>query len=266
MSADPNKVSTYVIELKKHGIKVIPPSIYNSDFGFSIINNEVVFGLLAIKGVGYETVNKILTIRNTNGKFKNFLQAFALLSKNGIGIKTAELLIKVGAFDELLNGKTKLYLLENLQEIYTKSKTTTVDGNFIIQPMLKDVVEEKSVLESLEKEQEELLGVNFASSKVSLLLSEYKGEYKLVDLSTATASPLVSHCLVKLTKFNEIKTKKGDAMGFADIVDDSKSVSHLSIFPGVYEKIKDILKKDNYYIVTIKNDARGTTALSFKNI
>jgi DNA polymerase III alpha subunit len=52
-------------------------------------------------------------------------------------------------------------------------------------------------------------------------------------------------------------------MAFATVEDDTK-VASVVIFPGVYEKHKTILIKDNIFIMTVKADPKGLQALSLK--
>jgi DNA polymerase-3 subunit alpha len=261
-SAD--KIALYFDDAKNNNIKILPPSITKSIYNFSVKNGAVVFGLNAIKGIGNEIINKILNVRNTNN-FTSYTQAMMLLAKNGVGIKTIETLIKAGCFDELLNGKTRFYLIKNLEEIFTKSKTATTDGKVLIQPKLINVVPTTDDIELLSQEQFNLLGVNFSKGSFDKLVKDYTGGFDLETLIDATSKPIgqVSHILVKILKYREIKTKTGAAMAFAKISDDSKNMD-LTIFPGVYANAASILKNDNLYIITVKNDVRGLQALNIR--
>jgi len=59
-----DKVISYIEQAKQLGIKILPPSINDSAYSFSIKNSAIIFGFNSIKGIGNETINKILTIRN----------------------------------------------------------------------------------------------------------------------------------------------------------------------------------------------------------
>jgi DNA polymerase-3 subunit alpha len=243
----------------------LPPSINNSAYEFSIQKNGILFGLGAIKGIGQEIANKILQVRKNVVKFKDYLNAIALLSKNGIGAKTIELLIKAGCFDEFLIDKTKTYLLTNLEEIFNKSKTTTTDGKFIIDPQEVDVIETNEQKELLQKEQNDLLGVNFSAGEITKLLSSYTGEKELTLLNKGSFLPegSVFRCLAKLLSYKEIKTKTNLSMAFAKISDDTKTID-VTLFTGVYNNVKSMLYNEKLYIVTIKVGSKGLNALDFK--
>jgi DNA polymerase-3 subunit alpha len=103
-----DKIKGYVQYLKTKGIKLLPPSINDSQFEFSVHHKDIVFGLSAVKGLGISVITKIITAREkVGGAFKDYQHAIKELNDNGVGLKTIETLIKIGAFDCVLNGKTR---------------------------------------------------------------------------------------------------------------------------------------------------------------
>ena len=107
------KRSTYIQDLKKWDILIRPPCINLSKDDFSIersSDNEVAirYSVSALKNVGTDSINQIVSIRSTKGQFidmDDFLNKipYSLLTK-----KTFESLIKAGAFDCLENNRNKL--------------------------------------------------------------------------------------------------------------------------------------------------------------
>ena len=93
------KVSQYVLECKKMGIKVLPPDINESESSFSVKNGSIRFGLFAIKHVGSTVVDNIIQERNKNGRFKSFIDFCERLDGKELNKRTVESLIKCGAFD-----------------------------------------------------------------------------------------------------------------------------------------------------------------------
>lgn len=266
-SAD--KIAMYVADAKKCGINIYPPSIQDSHFNFSIKKSKIIFGFNAIKGIGRETINKILSIRNEqpNHEFKNMFYAIGLLANNSIGIKTIEILIKAGCFDCFLEkNQTRLFILKNLEEIFKASRLMKPNGEFIISPNLVEIIPTNEEILELQEEQFNLLGVNFAEHPVITIRNNYKGSETistLADVSNNTSGFI--HCFVVLDSFREIKTKTGLPMAFAKIEDDTK-VSDVVIFPGVYTKAKGIIKKGEIYLVCVKNAPRGLQLMSIKEI
>ncbi|MCQ2748259.1 MAG: hypothetical protein MJ223_03420 [Mycoplasmoidaceae bacterium] len=57
------KVANYLAEAKNNGIAILPPDINNSQVGFSIYNNKIIFGFASLKGIGSAGIEKIITAR-----------------------------------------------------------------------------------------------------------------------------------------------------------------------------------------------------------
>ena len=216
-SAD--KIAMYVADAKKCGINICPPSIQDSHFNFSIKKSKIIFGFNAIKGIGRETINKILSIRNQqpNHEFKNMFYAIGLLANNSIAIKTIEILIKAGCFDCFLEkNQTRLFILKNLEEIFKASRLMKPNGEFIISPNLVKIIPTNEEILELQEEQFNLLGVNFAEHPVVTIRNNYKGSETILTLANVSNNTSgFIHCFVVLDSFREIKTKTGLPMAFA---------------------------------------------------
>jgi DNA polymerase-3 subunit alpha len=260
-----DKISLYIQDARNLSINIVPPSINYSQYDFTIQNKTIVFGFNSIKGIGNETINKILEARSSvpNQKFTNYIQAIGKLCNSNIGLKATETLVKVGAFDELLKNESRYFLLKNLSEIYQKATTITTTGEFIIKPILKEVEETTAIQKQLDDEQFNLLGISFVEHPMIAIKQKYQGDYQIMDLIKAMNTHDVIHSLVTLVSYREIKTKTGQAMAFAKIEDDTKIID-VAVFPGVYEKVKGILSNNQHYVVTVRANERGFQALSFK--
>lgn len=129
-------------EIKKafDNINIRLPDVNNSrkEFTCDPVKNNIFWSLLKIKHVGEIVVNKILSERKNNGKFKS-LKDFIERSKiknSGINKRTVQVLILSGAFDILEKvrfPKERLELLKTwsllyktpLEEIYTKHQSNS---------------------------------------------------------------------------------------------------------------------------------------------
>ena len=68
-----SKLREFIEELKKLKIEIVKPSINKCFSDFRAINGKLVYGLGAIKNVGYEAVSNIVNERENNGKFKSLV-------------------------------------------------------------------------------------------------------------------------------------------------------------------------------------------------
>lgn len=58
-----NKLAAYIGECQRLGIKVLPPSVNESDLGFTVSGNNIRYGLLAIKNLGRAFIDQIIKER-----------------------------------------------------------------------------------------------------------------------------------------------------------------------------------------------------------
>ena len=99
--SDTAKISAYVSECKSLGVQVLGPSINHSTKGFSFTpNDQIVFGLDAIKGLGAAAVKAVIRARGKKD-FVDFVDFMSRCDGRRINRKGVEALIYAGAFDEL---------------------------------------------------------------------------------------------------------------------------------------------------------------------
>ena len=120
------KLSLFVEDAKKLGLKILQPCINKSSYEFLIEDNSssefgIRYSLSSIKNVGTDAIKKVVKIRDKDGEFKNiddFLNRvpFGLITK-----KSFESLIKSGAFDIIEANRNKLYKSIDLMLNYSHS-------------------------------------------------------------------------------------------------------------------------------------------------
>jgi DNA polymerase-3 subunit alpha len=95
-----DKVVKFVKECEYMNITLESPNINKSNYSFSVgKNNEVIYGLGAIKGVGKSIIEVILEERGLNGEFKSLDDILKRCENSKINKRVLEALIKSGAFD-----------------------------------------------------------------------------------------------------------------------------------------------------------------------
>lgn len=63
------KVAEYIAECRDMGIKLLPPDVNQSGADFTVVEEGIRFGLVALKGVGRAVVERLLAERRTGGPF-----------------------------------------------------------------------------------------------------------------------------------------------------------------------------------------------------
>lgn len=266
-----NKMSVYIVECQRLGISVLPPDINESKHGFSVSKNNIRYGLLAIKNLGRQFIDEIITERQSR-PYSSFYDFCKRLYGRNMNSRAIESLIKCGAFDTLGANRRQLLtvcktVLDDLEYVTKRN----LDGQLSFfdmensssktssQPVIPDL-KEFSKDELLHMEYE-IAGMYLSghpldeytkfsnavnADKTSDIISNDAGIY--FDGKKVTLVCLVSKIKTQLTKNNKI-------MAFATLEDRFGSMEAV-IFPNVYEKFALFLNEGNVVV------ARGS--LNFK--
>lgn len=97
-----DKVSLYVNDCRRNRIRVLPPDINLSDELFKIEGENLRFGLIAIKHIRKDAVERIIQRRNQTGEYRSVSDF--LFRNPDIDNRTCAVLLASGAFDSLHNG------------------------------------------------------------------------------------------------------------------------------------------------------------------
>ena len=94
------KITFFMEECKRMGIKVLGPDINESLKGFAVNSKgEIRFGMGGIKGVGEAAVEFIIAEREKNGAYKDMFDFISRVVQKSVNKKSLESLAYSGAFD-----------------------------------------------------------------------------------------------------------------------------------------------------------------------
>jgi len=94
------KLTFFMEECKRMGIKVLGPDINESLQGFAVNSKgELRFGFGGMKGVGEAAISSIIEERNANGAFTNIFDFIRRVNQRTVNKKSIECLAYSGAFD-----------------------------------------------------------------------------------------------------------------------------------------------------------------------
>ena len=121
-----DKLSLFVEDAKKIGLKILQPCINKSSFEFlieDISSSEfgIRYSLSSIKNVGTDAIKNIVQIREKDGEFKNIDDFLNKVPYSLITKKSIESLIKSGAFDKIEPNRNKLFKSIDLMLNYSHS-------------------------------------------------------------------------------------------------------------------------------------------------
>ncbi|WP_427017181.1 DNA polymerase III subunit alpha [Pseudarthrobacter sp. P1] len=128
---DKDKLALYLNECRHMGITVLPPDVNESALNFTPIGNDIRFGMGAIRNVGANVVNAMVTARGEKGAYENFRDFLMKVPAVVCNKRTIESLIKAGAFDSLGHARRALAMIheESIDSVITLKRNEAV-GQF----------------------------------------------------------------------------------------------------------------------------------------
>ncbi len=275
------KVSGYIEECKKMGIKLLPPDINEGYAHFSVFDGKIRFGLAAIKNVGKNVIKAVVADREKNGYYKSLTEFCNRLSGGELNKRCIESFIKSGAFDSF--GKKRSQYMSSYKSIIEgigQAKKNNIEGQLNLFDMgnnidninsmsdvLPDIDEfpENKIL-AMEKEvlgiyvsghplsaYEEILKRKTSCSSRDFMVDTRDYENPLKDNQSVIIGGLISAISIKYTKNNK-------QMAFLSI-EDMHGIVEAIVFPNVYEKFSHLITEENVIIiegrVNISDDENG---------
>ncbi|MCM8758555.1 MAG: DNA polymerase III subunit alpha [Candidatus Omnitrophica bacterium] len=262
-----DKIRQYVEEAERMNIWVLPPDIQESQEKFSIIGNDILFGLAAIKNVGQSAIQAILEARK-EGRFKSLFDFCKRVDLRLINRKVIESLIKAGAFDSFEVPRSQLYaLMEEAIEQGSKIQKLNAGGQLsifsksekIIPPSIHKAISElpewpEAKLLSFEKEMLGIYRTGHPLENCREMLSNFVDAWsnqinKLTEGVEYWFGGLIQN-------IKRMSNRKGEKMAVGELEDLYGKVE-VVFYPKVYESISSLLKISNIVFVKGKVEHRS---------
>lgn len=272
-----DKIITYLIEAKKNKIAILPPSLNYSQENFAIYQSKILFGFNAIKGIGYETIKKIITIRNNclEKKFTNLFDALTKLINYDIGLSVLQILINAGCFDEFFNSDipNRTSLLVNLENIFKSIKLFPTNYNMLVDLKLDkfDHLTKQQINQEVIT-QTNLLGIDFSVNPITIIKknNSFSNLYSLNEVQTFAPSQTANYLvIVKVIKIKRMKTKKNVNIAWVTLEDETSIVNNVIVFNNILANNEEnaLLEANNFLLVELTNRSTSQRKmLSIKHI
>ena len=126
---NPGKISEYISEAEKLGIKILPPHVNTSDVAFIPCDDGISFSLAAIKSIGTAFIRKMSQDRTAGGKFEDLYDFCDRMYGKDLNRRAIESLIKCGAFDGLrANRRQMIQSLDFIFDELDRNKRKNISG------------------------------------------------------------------------------------------------------------------------------------------
>ena len=229
-------METYLKEMQKHRVKLMPPHVNISGYECVIKENLVYLPLSVILGVGSNKQHEFLEIR-ANDKFKDY-EDFVIKTKDIFSGSVLENIIYSGALDCF--GLTKKAMVESIGSIINKSKYAFISGLL----ETEYTTEEYPYGYLLEKEKS-VLGINIVYN----FLHQYESLYetkKLLKINQAKVGANINTLGIIKSK-KDVQTSKGEWMCIIKLKDSFSEIEAV-LFPRVYAKNTNLSVNQVYQV------------------
>ncbi|WP_235318362.1 DNA polymerase III subunit alpha [Planococcus sp. CAU13] len=261
------KTKQLLQEIKEKNIPVLPPSVQNSYSSFSIEEGKLRIGLNAVKGVPGTAIKALLASRQEHGQFTSLFNIAERISAIHFTRKAFEPLIKAGALDDF--GSDRAVLLASLDSAVKHAELVKPDeepglfddmGASFMKPKYTKA---SPIPENLKLDLEmEVLGFYLSTHPIERE-KERRQKYfdALKSLKQKRDKERVS-VLGMIEEIKRIRTKKGDAMAFVTLQDDTGPAS-VTLFPEEYAKYNSLLNEHAIIEIqgTIENRNNRTSVI-----
>ena len=125
-----DKVSEYIAECRNCDIRLLPPDVNRSYDGFTVEEDGIRFGLVAIKNIGRGFIRAMVREREAGGPFRSFHDFCQRMFDCGdMNKRAVENLIKAGAFDTFGAYRSQLLrIYEKALDAIADSRKVNVEG------------------------------------------------------------------------------------------------------------------------------------------
>lgn len=260
---NPDKVSSYIMSLRKMGIEILPPDINEGEGGFSVGDKSIRYGLSAIKGLGWPVIEAIVSNRKELGRYDTIKDLAERLSGKEINKRTMESLIKSGALDSLKgNRRQKMTMYVKVLDSVNEEKKHAITGQMSLFDFVGE--EDKAAMDipypdveeydtqTLLAMEKEVLGVYVSghplkdyealweksiTNTCADFLPDENMEYEHIeDRQECVVGGIIQSKTVKLTRNNTM-------MAFLTLEDMLGSVEVI-VFPRDYDRVRNMLVED----------------------
>jgi len=265
-----DKVVTFIEECRHMGLTLLPPDVNSGEFYFNVGDDDnIIYGLGAIKGLGEGPIENIMEARREGGPFKDLFDFCARVDSRKVNKRALEAMIRSGALDSI-GPKVELdidraVMFAAMNEAVKAAEQSAANASAGMVDLFGDVVPSGG-----DEDGGDVYG-DFRNTRVWSMKERLNGEKDTLGLYL-TGHPidqyhreirhLAPSCIndLKADKNNQrvaglvvamrvMKTKRGDTMGFVTL-DDRSGRIEVAIFSDTYNEYRDKLVKDSILVIT----------------
>ncbi|WKA60439.1 DNA polymerase III subunit alpha [Planococcus shenhongbingii] len=240
------KTQQLLQEIKEKKIGLLPPSVQKSFYSFSVEEGQIRIGLNTVKGVPGSAVKALMEARK-EGPFTSMFDIAERISAIHFTRKAFEPLIKAGALDDF--GLDRAVLLASLDsaikhaELVKPNEEPGLFDDMGTSFMKPKYAKANPIPENMKLDfEKEVLGFYLSTHPIAREKEKRAKNFaELKDLKNKRDREQVA-VLGMVEEIKRIRTKKGDAMAFVSLQDDT-GLASVTLFPKEYAKYNVLLEQ-----------------------
>jgi DNA polymerase-3 subunit alpha len=248
---DPDKISLYISECEKMGIKVLGPDINTSGSKFIGTAQGIRFPLCGIKHVG-EAAATVIAKERENGQFSSFSDLINRCDLRLVNKRVLECLIKAGAFDSLVAKRAQLLAgLDAQMASSVRIKKKMDSAQEMLFSLKSEEIELSDVSDWSERDrlslEKEMMGVYISGHPLDRYSSELS---RFSNISTLFEKENDEPIMVAgmILSVRKTMTKNGKPMAFLKL-EDKYSACEVIAFPEAYIAYEQNIRRDEVVVV-----------------
>lgn len=252
-----DKIAAIIDEIKRKKISVFPPDINKSRAEFIVEGNGIRYGLGAIKGVGIQAVQSIVSSREKSGAYTNLHDLASRIDLRLVNKSVLESLIAAGACDSLTGTRKSMLqsipdVLEygkNRQEDINKGQTVLFTAQNTTNRSSAAKTEEEYPIKDLLRMEKEALGFYLSHHPLEDIWDKVKNHIRenVVDLPEMKDGRTVKVGGI-ISSVNRRLSKK--LQNFATfILEDLTGKIEVIAFPQAYDRFGQVIQNDNIAVI-----------------
>ena len=271
-ASNTDKLSQYLVRVRQMGIEILPPDINRSEANFTVEDDGIRFGLVAIKGVGESAVLPILAARETEREFRSISHFLRSLPPRAVNTKVVEALVRAGCFDAFdISRKGLLDHIEQLVEMTGRERDQLALGQgFLFADLPSEALEAELKGSARAEESErlqsekEVLGFYLTGhpldrfeqqlDRFSECRVEDLGDRLAAGTERATVGGLVSG--LKIIPIKKEGRNQGRKMAVFSLEGVTGAVRAV-VFPDVFDSVAALLENDRAVLVNASLKGEG---------
>ncbi|GAA5525671.1 DNA polymerase III subunit alpha [Microbulbifer aestuariivivens] len=260
-----DKVVTFIEECRAMQLDLVPPDVNLGSYQFSVdVDNRIIYGLGAIKGLGEGPIENIIALRNEGGPFTDLFDFCSRVDPRKVNKRALEALVRSGALDSIgpsaegMDGLnySRAVMFNALDEAVKAAEQQSRNASAGMMDLFGEVVPSASdgdvygefrrarpwsIRERLEGEKN-TLGLYLTGHPID----EYEEELqhlvkaRIADLKPGREGQKVAGLVVAM---RVMKTKRGDSMAIVTL-DDRSGRIEAAVFSEAFGEHREKLVKD----------------------